>query len=95
MPNRAQLREGDRIRLLCVPAFDLQQRQRELHEGMEDAGSTATTIERIIAEDPIVEIVEIDRYGTPWFERELTASDGAVEYHSVAVLDDDSWEHHA
>ena len=92
MPDRTKLRVGDRIRLLAVPAADLAQRARELRGGLDDAGSTADTIERILVEQPIVTISTIDEYGSPWFEVEL-AQDGETEYHSITIMDDDSWEH--
>lgn len=91
MPDRTQLKIGDGIRLLRVPQLDLEQRERELREGIEDAGWTANTIERIIAQDPIVTISSIDKYGRPWFEYDLKSASGETEYHSLAVLDDDSW----
>jgi hypothetical protein len=49
MPDRTQLKIGDRIRLLRIPQGDLEHRERELRAGAEDAGWTADTIERIIA----------------------------------------------
>jgi hypothetical protein len=48
MPDHTALKVGDRIRLVTVPEADLQQRERELREGAQDAGWTADTIERII-----------------------------------------------
>ncbi|HZK80300.1 MAG TPA: hypothetical protein VFC46_04515 [Humisphaera sp.] len=91
MPERAHLKIGDRIRLLRVPEGDLQQRERELREVAEDAGSTADAIERIIDLDPVVTIDEIDEFGTPWFHRDLVARDGSVEYHSLAIIENESW----
>ena len=91
MPDRTMLKIGDRIRLLRVPRGDLEQRQRELREGVEDAGWTADTIERIIAQDPVVTISDIDEYGFPWFEYELKSAGGGMEHHSLAIMDDESW----
>ena len=91
MPDRAKQKIGDRIRLLRVPTLDLAQRERELREGAEDAGSTADTIERIIALDPVVAISQIDEWGYPWFEYELIGDDGQIHYHSIAIMDDESW----
>jgi hypothetical protein len=91
MPDRTRLKIGDRIRLLRVPQGDLEQRERELREGAEDAGWTANTIERIIAQDPIVTISSIDEHGRPWFEYELKAASGEIHYHSIAIMDDESW----
>lgn len=91
MPDRTQLKIGDRIRLLRVPQGDLEQRERELREGTEDAGWTADTIERIIAQYPVVTISSIDEYGYPWFEYELKSASGEIEYHSLAIMEDESW----
>ena len=93
MPDRTKLRVGDRVRLLAVPAADLAQRTREIRDGLDDAGCTADTIERILAEQPIVTISSIDEYGSPWFEVELRQDDGEIAYHSIAIMDDDSWAH--
>ena len=92
MPDRTKLQPGDRIRLLHIPDFDVQQRRRELRAGTENAGWTADTLQRILDADPVVQISHVDEFGTPWFEYELTAVDGVIEYHSIAILDDDSWE---
>ena len=91
MPDRTKLKIGDRIRLVRVPQGDVGQRERELREGAEDAGWTADTIERIIAQDPVVTISSIDEYGLPWFEYQLKTATGGVEEHSLAIMDDDSW----
>ena len=40
MPDRTQLKIGDRIRLLRIPQGELDQRERELRAGAEDAGWT-------------------------------------------------------
>jgi hypothetical protein len=74
MPDRTQLKIGDRIGLLRIPQGDLEQRERELRAGAEDAGWTADTIERIIAQDPVVTILSIDECGLPWFEYVLKSA---------------------
>lgn len=56
------------------------------------AGWTADPLERIIASDPIVTIDHVDEFGAPWFKRELIADDGTMEYHSLTITDNDSWE---
>lgn len=56
------------------------------------AGSTAEAIEQIMAIDPVVTIDRIDESGTPWFDFELRTG-GSVEYHSMTVIEDESWEH--
>jgi hypothetical protein len=92
MPDHTRLQVGDWIRLLRVPECDLAQRERELVAGLEDAGWTADTIERILAQQPVVTISWLDEYGHPWFEVELRDQAGEVEYHSLNVTDDESWE---
>jgi len=69
----------------------LDQREREIAASNLDRDSTANVIERIIASDPFVTIENIDEFGAPWFEAEFEESDG-IHYHSLTILDDDSWE---
>ena len=90
MPDRTKLRVGDRIHLLTVPQCDLDRREREISAGNIDPDSTATVIERIIATDPIVTIERIDDFGAPWFEVEFDEA-GGIHYHSLTILDDESW----
>src|SRR5947209_17302551 len=92
MPDRTTLKIGDRVRLLCVPSHDLEQRERERARGDEDAGWTADTIEQILALDPVVTIDFIDEYGQPWFPYDLTDDDGYVHEHHIALMEDESWE---
>ena len=91
MPDRTKLKIGDRIRLLRVPQGDIEQRERERREGADHAGWTADTIERIIAQDPVVTISSIDERGLPWFDYELTSRGGEIEHHSLAIMEDESW----
>ena len=91
MPDRTRLKIGDRVRLLRVPQGDLDQRERELRDGEEGAGWTADTIERIIAQGPVVTISWIDEHGYPWFEYKLKSAGGRIEHHSLAIMDDESW----
>ena len=92
MPDRHSLKVGDRIRLLSVPTLDLEQRDRERREGVvEMPGWTADTLEQIIARDPVVVIGHIDEFGSPWFECELPGDKGQIDYHSIAILEDESW----
>jgi hypothetical protein len=93
MPDRSKLRPGDRIRLLSVPAGDLFQRERELVDGLDDAGWTADTLARVLARNPEVTIDRIDEYGQPWFDCEAQEADGTLMVHTFAVVEDDSWEH--
>ena len=91
MPDRTALKVGGRIVLLRVPELDLRQGEREPREGREDAGWTADTIERIIAENPTLTITSVDEFGMPWFGYTLTGADGRPEYHSIALMEDNSW----
>jgi hypothetical protein len=92
MPDHRSLTIGDRIRLLSVPQADINQREHERLEGLDDAGWTADTLERIIAQDPFVTISEIDEHGIAWFEVSLQSTDGELEQHYLAVMDDTTWE---
>ncbi|HEX4797599.1 MAG TPA: hypothetical protein VH370_27645 [Humisphaera sp.] len=91
MPDRTRLSVGDQIRILSVPKSDFEQRERERRQGLSDAGYTADTIERIIAQHPIVTIDRIDEHGFPWFDCDLEVN-GQTEFHSLAIMDDESWE---
>jgi len=93
MPDRSQLRPGDRIRLLAVPKADLLQREQEIRDAAPYAGWTADTIERILAQDPVVVIARVDEYGQPWFDYDLETESGAIEEHTIAIMDDESWEY--
>lgn len=90
--NWRTLKPGECIRLLCVPESDLRQRERELRDGAEMAGWTADTLERILSLDPVVTIDHVDEYGMPWFAYELVGDDGRIEYHSLGIAEDESWE---
>jgi hypothetical protein len=90
LPDRTTLKAGDKIRLFAVPIGELCQRERELVAGAPDAGWTADAIERIIKLDPIV-IIYMDGK-EPWFEYEPPGADGEIEYHSIMIMDDESWE---
>jgi len=93
MPDPSKLKPGDRVQLLAVPELDLLQREREIREGLDDAGWTADTLERILAQDPVVVISQIDEYGQPWFEYDLKDDSGEIEEHSIAIMEEASWEH--
>jgi len=92
-PDPKTLKIGDRIRILGVPENDVDQRATEIASGTEMAGWTADSIERIIAQTPVVQISEIDEYGCVWYETTIIGSDGTEESHSLIVYDDDTWEH--
>ena len=91
MSYRTKLKIGDRIRLLQVSRGDLAQRERERREGTDDAGWTADTIERIIAQDPVVTISSVNEHGLPWFEYEMKSANGETEHYAIAIMDDEPW----
>ena len=91
MPDRKKMKVGNKIRLLRVPEDDMEQRRSEITKDIDKPGWTANTIELIIAQNPIVEIDSIDDFGSPWFTCELIVN-GKLEKHTLAIIDDDSWE---
>ncbi|PHN06973.1 hypothetical protein [Flavilitoribacter nigricans] len=91
MPDRKKLKIGDKIRLLKVPEEDKVQREQEIAQGVEEPGWTADTIERIIAQDPVVEVYTIDDFERPWFTCDIMVN-GELETHTLAINEDDSWE---
>ncbi len=91
MPDSKNLKIGDKVRLLCVPAADMEQREREIAQGTANPGWTADIIELIIAQNPIVEIDDIDEFGRPWFTCNLIV-EGKTEQHTLAIMENDSWE---
>jgi hypothetical protein len=75
-----------------VPEADLRKREDEIAASIEMPGWTADSIERIIAQTPIVRISRIDEYGCVWYETTIIGPDGTEEMHSLIVYDDDTWE---
>jgi hypothetical protein len=92
MPAPQTLAIGDRIRILRVPDGDLRQREQEIATGSELAGWTADSIERIIAQTPVVTISQIDEDGCVWYEATIIGPRGTEEHHSLIVYNDDTWE---
>ena len=92
MPDPKTLRIGDRIRILRVPDADLRQREREIASNAELAGWTADSIERIIAQSPVVQISRIDDDGSVWYDATIIGLAGKEEEHSLIVYNDDTWE---
>lgn len=95
MPDRKKLQKGDSIRILNVPDFDLAKCLKEQGTATEFSDDemlpTATVIELIIEQHPVVIIEDIDEYEQPWFSARLMVGDDR-QYHSLAVMDDESWE---
>jgi hypothetical protein len=92
MPDWKSLKVGDRIRLLCVPRADLEQRAEEVRRGTQMAGCTADGIERIIKPNPVVVVAYIDEYGCPYYERQLPSANGEIESHTLSITENESWE---
>jgi ethanolamine ammonia-lyase large subunit len=92
VPDPRTLQIGDYIRILRVPENDLIQRANEIESGSEMAGWTADSIERIIAQTPVVQISRIDEDGCVWYETTIIGPDAREETHSLIVYDDDTWE---
>lgn len=92
MPDRSTLKIGDRIRVIAIPAADLRQRDDERRRGLIDAGWTADAIQLIISARLVVTITHLDEYGIPWFDCDLRPFGDPSTMHSIAIMDDDSWE---
>ena len=88
MPDRNALAVGDSIRILSVPAFDFEPREKT---DQKDRLLTATVLEGLIKNSPMVVIDQIDEYGNPWFTVRLGEA-GDFEQHSLALMEDHSWE---
>jgi len=55
-------------------------------------GWTADSIERIIAQTPVVSICRIGEDGCVWYEATIIGPAGTEEYHTLIVGNDDTWE---
>lgn len=91
MPDRNNLKIGDSLRLLRVPDADLAQRADAGPCAPGELLPTATVLEYIIAQNPIVIIDQIDDYHQAWFSA-WVRTEADMEYHSLAVMEDDCWE---
>ncbi|MCY2987307.1 MAG: hypothetical protein NTY19_05505 [Planctomycetota bacterium] len=60
--------------------------------GVDMPGWTADSIERIIAQTPVVPICRIDDDGCVWYEATVIGPDGTEENHMLIVYNDDTWE---
>ena len=91
--NYKALRVGNKIKLIKIPQIDIEQRERELQNKSDMPGLTADTLEKILENNPVVRISEIDELGNPWFDYELLDNEGVRHYHSIRIIDNDSWEY--
>jgi len=92
LPDPRHLRVGDLVRILRVPDGDRMQRDNEIASGADMAGWTADSIERVIAQTPVVQISRIAEYGCVWYDATIIGPGGAEEVHSLIIYNDDTWE---
>lgn len=96
MPDYKDLKLGDRIRLIRIPALDMEQHKRECRSGDRTAPgfSTMRVLQYLIDRKKICIIDEIDEFGHPWFSCSLRneVGHGAIEWHFLNIVDDISWE---
>ena len=92
MPNPSTLKQGDRIRILAIPAADSAQAAAAMRRGDPLAQWTMRILQRLADRKDIVRIDTIDEYGQPWFSYHFRNKRGAWEYHTVAVMESASWE---
>ncbi|HYG78440.1 MAG TPA: hypothetical protein VEK08_25790 [Planctomycetota bacterium] len=76
---------GDLIRIVAIPVGD----QRDLARTGDD--STVRVLSRLMSKRSTVKIARIDSYGYPWFNYRCRDKRGRMEYHSLIILDNDSW----
>ena len=81
-----KLRVGDRIRFSRMPALDREQFERTGDD------STVRVLRRLIDGAVVCTVSKIDEHGSPWFDHDFVNDAGEEEYHSLVVMDDDSWE---
>jgi hypothetical protein len=92
LPDPNTLQIGDHIRILGVPEADLRQRKNEIASNAEMPGWTADSIERIIAQSPVVQVSRIDDDGCVWYDTSILGPDGTEEEHTLLIYHDDTWE---
>ena len=78
--------------LLGVREADLRQRKNEIASNAEMPGWTADSIERIIAQSPVVQVSRIDDDGCVWYDASILGPDGTEEEHTLLIYHDDTWE---
>lgn len=85
MPDPKALKAGDQVRVVAVPASDL--REYELHGFNPD---TVAVLKWMVGRT--FEVVSVDEFH-PWVGFEMPGADGKSEYHMMALMDTESWEH--
>ena len=92
MPDYKTLKPGDRIGIIAIPKPDLEQMAQRMREGKPDAQATVRILQRLRDRKKILRIDHIDEYGYPWFDVEFRNKKGTWEHHSLAVMDNASWD---
>ena len=92
MPDPSTLKVGDRIRILSVPTADAVDAAAKMRRADPFAQWTMRILQRLADRKDIVRIDTIDEYGQPWFSYHFRNKRGAWEYHSLAIMEPDSWE---
>ena len=90
MPDRTKLKIGDKIKITGIPEEDLKAHANDTTAG-NGMLSTAAVLEKIMTQYTSVTIDQIDEYGKPWFSVDIKVK-GQTEHHTIAIMDDDSWE---
>jgi hypothetical protein len=87
VPDWRSLKRGDLIRIVRIPSLFA---EAHYHNG--EWEDTFSLYRRLIADEIILAISEIDDAGRPWIEFETIDEEGASVSHALA-MDDDSWEY--
>jgi len=86
MPDWRELRVGDQVRIVSIPAAD----QRQFEETGDNF--TVRVLRRLIKKRSVRTITKIDEYGQPWFEYRFRNRAGRTEYHTLAIMmGNESW----
>ncbi|WP_375753868.1 hypothetical protein [Vibrio sp. HN007] len=89
MTERIDFKVGDSVRLLRVPEQDVNDKLSNSEPS--ERLATAKIFETMIEQTPIVIIDQVDEYNQPWFSARVIV-DGQFENHSLAIMDEESWE---
>ncbi len=90
--KRQELKVWDRILLTKIPKSDIKDYEKN-HPNLDmDDFSTADILDKIIKNNPVVMIDNIDEYWIPWFNANIKTN-WEIQYHTLAIIDDDSWEY--
>ena len=80
----SELKVGDRVRITAVPGEGIPNYRIQ--------PETVRAYKELIARGRSVRIYDIDEYGHPWFQFQFRSRNGAWEYHSMCIMqDDENW----